>query len=83
MVPSWKTKEFWLAVAAFVVSVVVVISSELSTDPNGAAAIVSKIAGVLGTMLTALGYGGIRTMQKANDLRAAVAEKSLSPLPKP
>ena len=78
--PSWQTKEFWLSVAAFVVSLALVITGEFVTDdPNSAAALVAKGLGMAGALLSSLGYGGIRTAQKANELKAEAAKALANP----
>lgn len=54
--PGYKTSEFWLSMAA------VVVASVISSGIDNPA--VLKIAGVIGTVLTAMGYTYSRTKAK-------------------
>ncbi len=54
--PGYKTSEFWLSLAA------VVVASLLSSGVENPA--VLKVAGVIGTILTAMGYTYARAKTK-------------------
>lgn len=58
MKPGWKTTEFWLTVAASVVSFV------LASGVGGTAA---TVAGIAATVLAALGYQVARKEVKVSD----------------
>jgi hypothetical protein len=63
--PSWQTKEFWLSVAAILVSVLLAVGGSFVEDPETSKWMI--ILGQIGAVLSALGYGGIRSMQKKSE----------------
>lgn len=75
--PGLKTTELWLSVAAIIVAAVLSFSPDLlSLFPEGSleAGIVSavaKLAGILGAVLTALGYTVARAVAKSSEAQTA------------
>ena len=70
--PSYKTLEFWMAVAAQVVSIALFIGGAVIENPDSS--MFMKVAGAIGSLLSGLGYGVLRTSQKKNELVAEVAK---------
>lgn len=63
--PGWQTTEFWLSLAAVLVSFA--ISQHIVPDDT----IWAKLLGILAAALTALGYSVSRSMVKREQLRGA------------
>jgi len=74
---GWKTSEFWLSIAAVLVSVF--LSIEAAGDSLGW---LGRAAELLATVLVALGYTVSRTLVKRSD-SALSAAKALSANPPP
>ncbi len=61
MKPGWQCSEFWLSVAAVAVGGLIA-SGALGENGTGA-----KVAGLIASALTALGYTGARLALKSKD----------------
>jgi hypothetical protein len=59
---SYHTLEFWLALAAMLVSIISYIVGGVIDNPDSSKFL--QVLGMIGTMLSGLGYGGLRTLQK-------------------
>lgn len=79
--PGWKTTEFWLSTISMIVNGILSSGYLNPADPTQAK--IYQILGLIGIVLTSLGYGVIRTVQK-NKVAGAAAEiakiKSMAPV---
>lgn len=69
--PAYKTTEFWLSLAAMVVSMLL-SSGVLSPEDDGQAKVL-QILGVISTLLAAMGYTASRTSVKNRSTEGAAA----------
>ena len=80
--PGYKTTEFWLSLAAIVVSAIIFVVSSLvdqglvaeGSQSYAVMLIVLKIASAAATVLTSLGYTVARTMVKRQSLQLRMAK---------
>lgn len=65
---SYQTLEFWMTVVAMVVSIATYVTGSMVDNPDTSK--LMQVLGTIGSLLAALGYGGLRTLQKGAEVKA-------------